>query len=377
MHKKALHILIAPDKFKGSLGAVAVAEAIARGLHKQHRAHHIVTQPMADGGDGSIDLLAQLGQLTQHIMQVNDPLFRPIEAVYYTQDDTAFIEMAKASGLALLAKQERNCLNTTSLGTGEMILDAIRQGFRKINLFIGGSATNDAAIGIAQALGYEFLDQDQQVLAPIGGNLERIASLQKNDENLAIQEVTFQVVCDVNNPFFGESGAAHVYASQKGANTTEVAQLDQGLRNIHRVFSAAGLPNVQALPGAGAAGGIGGGMVAMFGARLVSGIDLFIDWFGLEAKVQQADVVITGEGQLDEQSVQGKVVGGMAQLCKKHQKPLMVVCGQHTLSAAARQRAQIREVKAIMDYAPSVEEAMERTAEFLETIGKALEVNVE
>ncbi|HAS40783.1 MAG TPA: glycerate kinase [Microscillaceae bacterium] len=377
MHKKALNILIAPDKFKGSLGAVAVAEAIARGMHKQHRAHHIVRQPMADGGDGSIDLLAQLGQLTQHTTQVNDPLFRPIEAVYYTQDDTAFIEMAKASGLALLAKQERNCLNTTSLGTGELILDAIRQGFRKINLFIGGSATNDAAIGIAQALGYQFLDQDQQVLAPIGGNLERIASLKKNEESPDIDEVKFQVVCDVNNPFFGESGAAHVYAPQKGANAAEVAQLDQGLRNIHEVFRAAGLPNIQDLPGAGAAGGIGGGMVAMFGARLVSGIDLFIDWFGLEAKVQQADVVITGEGQLDEQSVQGKVIGGVAQLCKKHQKPLIVVCGQNTLSAAARQRAQIREVKAIMEYAPSVEEAMGRAAEFLETIGEAIEVNVE
>ena len=372
MHKKALNILIAPDKFKGSLGAVAVAEAIARGIQKKTGTYTIMIQPMADGGDGSIDLLAQLGQLTQHTIQVNDPLFRPIEAVYYTQDDTAFIEMAKASGLALLTAEERNCLKTTSLGSGEMILHAIRQGLRTINLFIGGSATNDAAIGIAQALGYQFLDQYQHVLEPIGGNLERIIGLQKSKTSIDTQGVKFQVVCDVSNPFFGENGAAYVYGPQKGADAAAVAQLDKGLRNIHQVFRKAGLPDVQTLSGAGAAGGIGGGMVALFGASLVSGIDLFIDWFGLEAKVQQADVVITGEGQLDDQSVQGKVVGGVAQLCKKYRKPLVVVCGQNKLSVTVQEIAPIAQVKAIMEYTNVVEKAIADAEVFLEMIGERL-----
>ncbi|OJJ22632.1 hypothetical protein BKI52_07335 [marine bacterium AO1-C] len=370
MHTKALKILIAPDKFKGSLGAIEVAEAIARGINKQSTLHQIVTQPMADGGDGSIDLLAQLEQLTQHTVRVHDPLFRLIDAVYYSQDDTAFIEMAKASGIALLTSQEKNCLKTTSLGTGEMILDAIRQGFRKINLFIGGSATNDAAMGIAHALGYEFLDQNQQALEPIGGNLEHIVALQRGNTNINLQKVEFQVVCDVNNPFFGERGAAYVYGPQKGANPAQVAQLDKGLRNVHQVFLEANLTDVQTLPGAGAAGGIGGGMVALFGAKLVSGIQLFIDLFGLEAKIQQADVVITGEGQLDDQSLQGKVVGGVGKLCEKYQKPMIVVCGQNKLTTGV----QIREVRAIMEYTQEVEEAIAKAAGFLEQIGEELKL---
>lgn len=368
--KKGLNILIAPDKFKGSLGAVEVAAALARGIKKANAAHEIMTQPMADGGDGSIDLLAQLGQLTKHTLQVSDPLFRPVEAAYYSQNDTAFIEMAKASGLALLTTEERNCLETTSLGTGEMMADAIKRGFRKINLFIGGSATNDAALGIAQALGYRFLDKNAQALTPIGGHLEQVVTLHQEEVSKVGQGVEFQVICDVNNPFFGEQGAAWVYGPQKGANLSQVKQLDNGLRNIHRVFIEAGLTDVQTLPGTGAAGGVGGGMVALFGAKLISGIQLFIDWFGLEAKVKQADVVITGEGQLDEQSLQGKVVGGIGKLCDQYQKPLVVICGQNTLSKTMVKQAQIHQVKAVMEYTSVVEEAMANAAEFLEKIGE-------
>ncbi len=368
--KKGLNILIAPDKFKGSLGAVEVATALARGIKKANAAHEIMMQPMADGGDGSIDLLAQLGQLTKYTLQVSDPLFRPVEVAYYSQNDTAFIEMAKASGLALLTAEERNCLETTSLGTGEMMADAIQRGFRKINLFIGGSATNDAAMGIAQALGYRFLDKNDKVLTPIGGHLEQVVKLHQEEVSKVGQGVEFQVICDVNNPFFGEQGAAWVYGPQKGANLSQVKQLDNGLRNVHRVFIEAGLPDVQTLPGTGAAGGVGGGMVALFGAKLISGIQLFIDWFDLEAKVKQADVVITGEGQLDEQSLQGKVVGGIGKLCYQYQKPLVVICGQNTLSKTLVEQAQIHQVRAVMEYTSVVKEAMANAAEFLEKIGE-------
>lgn len=377
MKTKPLNILIAPDKFKGSLGAVEVARALSKGILKKYPHYKVTQQPMADGGDGSIDLLAQLGELTSHQVKVHDPLFRLIDTVYYTQQGVAFIEMAKASGIALLTKQEHNCLQTTTLGTGEMIRDAIRKGFNKIRLFIGGSATNDAALGIAQALGYQFLDEQGQVLSPIGVNLEKVRSFHKSDLEIDLQSVDFQVVCDVVNPFFGENGAAYVYAPQKGANSQEVALLDQGLRNVHQIFLKEGLPDVQAISGAGAAGGVGGGMVAFFGASLTAGIQLFIDLFDLEAKVKQADVVITGEGQLDDQSLQGKVVGGIGKLCSKYQKPLVVVCGQNKLPDEVAQTSQISQIKSMMDYANSVENAMKKTAEFLEKIGEELSLENE
>lgn len=372
MTTKPLNILIVPDKFKGSLGAVEVAQALSKGISKKYPHYEVIQQPMADGGDGSIDLLAQLGELTSHQVEVHDPLFRLMEAIYYSQEGVAFIEMAKASGITLLTKQERNCLQTTTLGTGEMIRDAIRKGFKKIRLFIGGSATNDAALGIAQALGYQFLDEQSHALNPIGANLEKVRSFHRSNVEIDLQNIDFQVVCDVTNPFFGENGAGYVYAPQKGANPQEVAVLDQGLRNVHQLFLKEGLPDVQAIPGAGAAGGVGGGMVAFFGASLTAGIQLFIELFDLEAKVKQADVVITGEGQLDEQSLQGKVVGGIGRLCEKYQKPLVVVCGQNKLSVEITQTSQIGQIKSIMDYATSIEEAMEKTEEFLEKIGEEL-----
>lgn len=280
--------------------------------------------------------------------------------------------MAKASGLALLKEDERNCRQTTSLGTGQLISDAIQKGFQRINLFIGGSATNDAAIGIASALGYRFLDKNGEALSPIGEHLAHIYGINSSQVSKNTRNLDIRIVCDVSNPFYGKNGAAYVYGPQKGADAADVAYLDKGLRHLDQLFSTSGFGSVQTLAGAGAAGGVGGGMAALFGAELKAGIDLFIDLFDLEEKVKQADIVITGEGRLDSQSFQGKVVGGLLALCAKHHKPLWVVCGQKQLETGFEQEGTIVQIDNILDHASSVEDAMQHTADYLYRIGEKM-----
>jgi glycerate kinase len=364
-----MKILIASDKFKGSLTATDVNQAIQKGISNQNPNHQITIQSMADGGDGSIDLLDELWELEQHTVTVNDPIFKKIKAHYYTQKDIAFIEMSKASGLALLKKEEQNPLHTTSFGTGELILDAYQKGFKIIKLFIGGSATNDGGIGIASALGYSFFNINGQKIEPTGEYLEHIHFFDKSQLAEAVQQLDIQVICDVNNPFFGAKGAAYVYAQQKGADDAMIKKLDEGLRNLHQVFIENGLTDVQKIAGTGAAGGIGGGMIALFGATQTPGIELFIELFQLEKKVKEADFVITGEGRLDSQSFDGKVVGGIHQLCKKHQKPMVVVCGQHL--NPSHQTFDFP-IFTIIERATSVKDAIQNGAKYLEMIGEEL-----
>lgn len=365
-----MNILIAPDKFKGTLTAIQVAKAIKKGILKTDNTHHISIQPMADGGDGSIDLLNSLHDLTPHYVTVNDPLFRVISAVYFTNKDTAFIEMSKASGLALLKKEEQNCLKTTSLGTGEMILDAYQKGFKNIKLFIGGSATNDAATGIATALGYTFLDKNGLRLSPIGENLIHIQTIQKSELSDAIHQLSIEVICDVDNPFFGQKGAAYTFAKQKGADGNAIELLDKGLQNLNQVFIKSNFQDVQKIEGAGAAGGVGGGMIALFNAKHIAGIDLFINLFDLENQAKNADLIITGEGRLDSQSFDGKVVGGIYKICQKHDKPMAVVCGQYLQSAAIGTKKIA--IYTVLESAKSLADAMENTEKYLAEIGQKL-----
>ncbi|MFK8102394.1 MAG: glycerate kinase [Saprospiraceae bacterium] len=364
-----MKILIALDKFKASLSATQAVASLAQGIQKKYPTAILTNQAMADGGDGSIDLLHEQESFTEHHVEVHDPLFRKIKATYFSNQTDAFIEMAKASGLALLTTAERNPMETTSLGTGELILDAFHKGFKNINLFIGGSATNDGGIGIAQALGFNVLDKNQNQLRPIGKNLSNIQHLQSTPLSKQIANLNIRLLCDVNNPFCGVKGAAQVYARQKGATPTMVNQLDQGLAQLALIFTKERGIEIGQMSGAGAAGGIGGGMVALFGAQLISGVQFFVERFDLEAKIKEADVVISGEGQLDLQSLQGKVVGGILQLCLRHQKPLIVVCGQSTLPLPVN---GIQTIKTIMDYAPSVAIAMQKADHFLQTIGAQL-----
>lgn len=362
-----MKILLAPDKFKGSLTAQAVCQALTEGIQKVHPTAHIISKPLADGGDGSLAVLDYFFDLKTITKTVQDPLGRPISANYKIQNMTAYIEMAAASGLVLLKPEERDCMQTTSFGTGELIADALSNGVKKIYLFIGGSATNDGSIGIAQALGYQFFDAAGNLLNPIGKNLIEIDKIDKSQLIFNAKEVSIKVVCDVNNALVGANGAAHVYAAQKGASPSEIIQLDQGLAHLATRLVTHNYPDIAAIAGAGAAGGVGGGAIAFLNAQLQSGIQTFLDITQVEKELATCDLVITGEGKLDRQTEQGKVISGVCELAKRHQKRVIAVCGDADFPIA--ESLGIEKVYTVRSRSASLEDAMKNTAEKLQQIG--------
>lgn len=361
-----MKILIACDKFKDSLSAVKVCNALAEGL-KNNPAINIVICPMADGGDGSLETLNHYLNLKPIKLTVNDPLFRPIKSTYYSFKKVAYIEMASASGLVLLKKQERDCMITTSFGTGQLIADAVKKGATTINLFIGGSATNDGGIGIAAALGYRFYDASGNILLPIGKNLSLINHIDNREVFFNVKEVLIRVVCDVNNPFHGNNGAAYIYASQKGAGPSEIAQLNQGLINLSSKLIEHGFPDIADISGSGAAGGVGGGAMAFLGAQLVSGVQNFTEITQLDSLIQDCDLVITGEGKLDAQTQHGKVISGVCHLAKQHNKSVIAVCGDAEI--AISKKLGLQKVYTISDRVNCFEDSIEKAEEYLVAIG--------
>ena len=227
-----MRIVVAPDKFKGSLTAVEVGRATERGIKRFAADIDVTAIPMADGGEGTLDLLIPLLNLEVVKITVHDPLFRPVEAYYGKKGSTAYVEMAKASGLELLNVEERNALRTTSYGTGELIRHAVEQGATEVYVLIGGSASSDAGVGMAQALGYQFLDTDGRALSPVGGELTNMVTINLNERLRALDRVRVRVISDVDNPLYGPRGAAQVYGPQKGATPDAVALLDRGLMNM-------------------------------------------------------------------------------------------------------------------------------------------------
>lgn len=364
-----MKILIAPDKFKGSLTAQEVCTALRTGLKMANPNLEIITRPMADGGDGSLKVLAHYVDLKTITVEVEDPLFRPIEASYKMTDTTAYIEMAAASGLALLKEKELNCMETSSFGTGELILDAIRKGATTIYLFIGGSATNDGGMGIASALGWSFYNKGGELLVPVGESLTKVSRIDGTFLFYQPAKVNFKVICDVNNPFYGPNGAAYVYAPQKGARPEEVEILDKGLLNLATQLKAEGLKDIATIAGAGAAGGVGGGAIAFLNAELVAGIDSFIAMTQLESAIKDCDLVITGEGKLDAQTEQGKVISGVCQLAKQYDKPVIAVCGAADLPIT--EYLQIKKIYTILSKSTSIAEAMDKA------LGKLTEIGAE
>ena len=320
-------ILISPDKFKGSLTAKQVCEAVAAGIHKYDAQIECLFHPLADGGEGTLDALEDTLNLQSISLEVNDPLFRPVEAGYRLTTDTAFVEMSQASGLQLLAESERNCMDTTTFGTGELIHDAIKHGARQIYLFVGGSATNDAGLGMASALGYRFINKSGEDIKPIGREMSEVFSIDDTNLKVDLNKIEFTVVCDVKNPFYGPNGAAHAYGAQKGASPEDIDFLDQGLVNIHEVVLKKYDLDLSKIEGAGAAGGIAGGAVAFLGANVLSGIHSVMKITNYKSKLKLADFIITGEGKLDYQTVQGKVVDGVYDLARQYDKRVAIVCG--------------------------------------------------
>ena len=322
-----MKVLISPDKFKGSLSAQEVCEAIDRGVKKFDQRIETIFHPLADGGEGTLENLQSSLELESVVVEVNDPLFRPVKAEYKIGGGNAYIEMAAASGLPLLTVQERNCLYTTTYGTGELMLHAINKGVNNIYLFVGGSATNDGGIGMANALGYQFYDAENNELSPIGKELINISRIDHSKMKMDINKINLTAVCDVKNPLFGPEGAAYIYGPQKGGNEEEIKMLDKGLRNLSEVVYSTLGKDIANLEGGGAAGGISAGAYAFCNAKIKPGIQTIFEITKYEKKLESVDLIITGEGKLDNQTIHGKVIHGVDQVSTKHNIPYAIICG--------------------------------------------------
>lgn len=325
-----MKIILAPDKFKGSLTSFEACNSMREGILLTDPDATVFSIPLADGGDGFATVLKHYLDTTTIQCDCSDPLGRPMHG-YYEWDltnKTAIIELAIASGLVLLESSERNPLLTSTYGTGLLILDAMRRGAKKILLGLGGSATNDAGIGILSALGFIFNDRDGNSLWPTGGSLLNIDRIIPPVE---LPALIFEIACDVTNPLFGANGAAEVYGPQKGANANSVKLLDEGLRHFSSLVFAVTGRDLSSLPGTGAAGGIAAGLMPYFTTHLKAGIGIVAEASDIEAEMQGADLVITGEGQLDKQTEAGKVVAFIAELGNKFGVPVIALGGSMRL----------------------------------------------
>ena len=323
-----MNILIAPDSFKESLAAIDVCRAIRSGFSQVFPDADYTLLPMADGGEGTSEVMSYaLGGEWQNVV-VCDPLIRPITARYLLLDNaTAVIEIAEACGLHLLTVAERNPLVTSSYGVGELIIDALNKGAKRIIIGLGGSATNDAGVGMLTALGMRFYDAQNKALAQGGGQLDKLQRIDSITFNPNIAKTTFEVACDVTNPLCGVLGASAIFAPQKGANTEQVAHLDAALSHFAMLCQQHGYSDNQHNAGAGAAGGLGFALMTFCEAQLQSGFDTVAKAVNLSQHIASADLVITGEGKLDAQTSMGKVAGGVSQLARAHQKPILAICG--------------------------------------------------
>lgn len=325
-------IVIAPDSFKESLSAMDVAKAIEAGFREIYPQAHYVCVPMADGGEGTVEAMvaATGGQIIT--TPVTAPLGNKVDGFFGLLGDgeTAVVEMAAASGLHLVPTAQRDPRITTSYGTGELILAALERGVKAIIIGIGGSATNDGGAGMMQALGARFLDGEGRELAPGGAALTRLERLDLSALDPRLAQVSVTAACDVDNPLCGEKGASAVFGPQKGATPAMVTELDAALRRFGEQLEAATGKAIISAPGAGAAGGMGAALLGMLNAELRPGIEIVIESLGLAQAVRDADLVITGEGRLDSQSIHGKTPVGVARVAKQFQRPVVAIAGSLT-----------------------------------------------
>ncbi|WP_202710766.1 glycerate kinase [Sporosalibacterium faouarense] len=357
-----MKVLIANDSFKGSLDTFEVAESIEKGIKKANQKIEIIRKPLADGGEGTVKALVNATNGQIHNVQVIGPLGDKLDSFFGILGDkkTAVIEMAAASGLPLVPEEKRNPMVTTTYGTGELIKIALDKGCREFILGIGGSATNDGGVGMAQALGISFLDDKGQEVGFGGGSLKDIKRIKLENIDNRIKKSNFVIACDVDNPLCGPKGASYVYGPQKGANEEMVLELDKGLNHLGDIISRELSINIKNEPGAGAAGGLGGGMMAFLNAQLKSGIDLVMKNMKLEDDIKNCDLVITGEGKIDDQTIYGKVPFGVAKLSKKYDKPVIAIAGSVSDKGYIVNKYGIDAVFSIMNYPMYIEEAMNK-----------------
>ena len=322
-----MKIVVAPDSFKGSLTAIEVSDAIEQGIREIFPEAEIIKIPMADGGEGTVQCLinAAGGEILRE--KVTDPLGGEVLAHYGILGDkkTAVIEMAEASGLTLVPENKRNPLITTTYGTGQLIKAALNQGCRKMIIGIGGSATNDGGAGMVQALDVRLLDKQDKEIGFGGAELMNIHHIDISQMDQRISKLEILVASDVKNPLCGHSGATRIYGPQKGATEEMMVILEQALARFAHIINKALHKDVKDIPGAGAAGGLGAGLMAFLGAKLKPGIEIIIEAVKLEEAMKDADLVITGEGKIDSQTIYGKVPVGVAKIAKKYHVPVMAI----------------------------------------------------
>ena len=356
-----MRVVVAIDSFKGSMSSLEAGEAISKGIKKAHKDAEVEIRPLADGGEGTVEALSigMGGRLIN--VDVTGPVGRKVNAVYGIVDSskTAIIEMSQAAGITLVSGDEKNPLYTTTFGVGELIKDAINKGCRHFVVGIGGSATNDCGIGMLQALGYEFLDKEGNQVGFGASGVRDIVSIRDENVIKELSECYFRVACDVNNPLCGEGGCSAIYGPQKGATKEMVADMDGWLKKYSKIVKEK-YPDADCeYPGTGAAGGLGYAFFNFTNSKLESGIKIVLDETKLEEYVKDADIVVTGEGRLDHQTVMGKAPVGVANIAKKYNKKVIAFSGSVTEDAGVCNEHGIDAFFPILRRIVTLEEAMQ------------------
>lgn len=356
----AKRILIAPDKFKGSISSLDVANALAKGLASANAVIEI--KPIADGGDGTVDIFIANG-FNKVEVDVLGPLGNKIKSYFAMRDNTAVVELAKASGLALIDPTERDAMRATSYGTGQLIAAAIDRGCKQIFLTIGGSACTDGGAGLIQALGAVLHRAGGRNIEFGGGALSNLVHLDTRPLKKKIADIEFIVLTDVDNPLLGPNGAAAIFSPQKGATPEEVEILDANLATLAKFID----PASASLPGTGAAGGVGYIATSVFGAHSKLGIEFIAKYLGVTKAISECDILITGEGSFDEQSAMGKGPHWLAQFAKSANKKVIIVCG-----TSSTNKDDVDEIYQLIDFEPDIKKCFTEPARILEEIGREI-----
>ncbi|WP_261131607.1 glycerate kinase [Bacillus sp. Marseille-Q3570] len=362
-----MKVVIAPDSFKGSVSAKEVCAAIRKGVERVFPDSEVIELPLADGGEGTMENMVYSSNGTVNNIEVFDPLGRKIYAGYGVlgDDETAVVEMAQASGLPLLHNEERDPLHTTSYGTGELIKHALDSGYRKFIIGLGGSATNDGGMGMLKALGFEFFNSQKEALPEGGKALKDLAIVDESNMDKRIHEASFIIASDVTNPLCGDQGASAIFGPQKGATPAMVKELDEALDHFAEVVYKQKNGDMRLMEGGGAAGGMGAALLTFLGAEFRSGIQVVMESIQFEKLIEEVDLVITGEGRLDHQTLSGKVIAGVSKSAEKLKVPVIGLCGGMMIDTEIMDKLNLVSAFSIAPGPCSLEEAMENAEEWI------------
>lgn len=366
-----MKIVLSPDKFKGSLSGIRFCRLVEEVIKERLPEAEVISLPLADGGDGTLEVIEHYYPHARHSIEVIDPLMRKIRASYLFEPKKgiAFIEMAEASGLRLLQKEEQNCFRTSSYGVGQLIKHALDLGAQQLVIGLGGSATNDAGMGMAAALGYQFQDAMGKELLPIGKNLAEVNYIVSAGAVPRLQEVGVVVLCDVENPLIGKEGATRIYGPQKGADQQQIEQLEQGMHHFSTLLKEQLNADIAHVPGAGAAGGLGAGTMVFLGAQLEKGGERIKELVNYDTRIEGADWIIGGEGRLDASTFHGKTIQGLLSSARTAGARVALFCGDSTLTADEAKSKGIDYLDTIMSRADNLKDAIEQVENYLPLIG--------